>query len=402
VIILERKAEEVNLKRAAMSDEQVKDVDISRTRTDSSSFRVKDGLLLDEIHELTINGGEHVPSQDDMTLVGLPSPEAEAGASQSNTAEIDSPCELGLTGKCKNPGKIAQCKHSSYKNPAGAKVVLDILTASKGEEPEGGHIWMASIVPDNFDQNYERKKSLKMCHKNNYDAKNKCIKPRRGNLLVRSSDFFGSLVKIKREHDEFDDFNLYSTKSLWAFSGVLCGWPALTTLELVKIEFKRALLPQWKTHWDSDDNPRDDEPSFPGGPALTEVRAVLRMPPYSMYGWSKSSPGFVFWFEGNGTRDVPRINIGTDIMKQFKKDSIDETGGVSPKCVKLHMISHRYATGDNVQIRDRLTYHSFALLEWDHKRHCTVVELAYLGGVGGYVGRANWVEVSSHLILDMV
>ena len=81
---------------------------------------------------------------------------------------------------------------------------------------------------------------------------------------------------------------------------------------------------------------------------------------------------------------------------------MDETGGVSPKCVKVHMISHRYATGDNVQIRDRLTYHSFALLEWDHKRHCTVVELAYLGGVGGYAGRANWVEVSSHVKSDIV
>mmetsp|Transcript_11191 Transcript_11191/g.16800 ORF Transcript_11191/g.16800 Transcript_11191/m.16800 type:complete len:517 (+) Transcript_11191:94-1644(+) len=376
-----------------MSDENIENLVISKTRTDSSSFRVKDGLLLDEIQELTINGGEHVP--DEMTLDELASPEEAGGRDSISTAEIDSPCELTPSGKCKNPGKIAQCKHSSYKNPASAKVLRDILTASKGEVPEGGHIWKASIVPDNFDQNYERKKTLKMCHKNNYDAKNKCIKPRRGNLLVKSSDFFGSLVKIKKEDDELDDFFLYSTKSLWAFSGVLCGWPALTTLELVKIEFKRALSLQWKTHWDSEDNPRDEEPSFPGGPVLTEVRAVLRSPPSSMFGWSKSSPGFVFWFEGNGTRDVPRINIGTGILKQFKKDSMDERGGImepSPNCVKVHMISHRYAVGDNVQIRDRLTYHSFALLEWDHKKYCSVVELAYLGGVGGYVGKANWVE----------
>jgi hypothetical protein len=385
-----------------MSEEQAGNLTISRTRTDSSSFRVKDGVLINEIQELAISGGQYVSSEDDeMTLVELPSPEAEAGETKkSSTEESESPCEIGLWGNCKNPGKNAQCKHSKYKDPADAKFLREVLSASNEEDIVGGHIWKATIVPDQFDHKWDKNKSLRMCHKNNYDANKKCIKPRRSGNIVKSSDFFGSLVKILEEEDE-DDFRLYALKSRWAFSGVLCGWPSLTTLELVKIEYKRALSLQWKTHWDSDENPQDTNPSFPGGPALTEVRAVLRMPPYSINGWSRSSPGYVYWFEGNGTRDVPRFNYGTDILKRFQKDRTDDEGRLvrpSPKCVKVHMISHRYATGDSVQIRDRLTYHSFALLEWDHKKYCTVVELAYLGGVGGYSGKSNWVEVSDHVL----
>ena len=381
-----------------MSEEQAENLTISRTRTDSSSFRVKDGNLINEIQELAASGGQYV-LEEEMTLVELPSPEAEAGKN-TTTAEVESPCELDLWGNCKLPGKSSQCKHSKYKKPADAKVLREILRASNDEDPTGGHVWKANLVPDQFDKNWDKKKSLRMCHKNNYDAKKKCIKPRRGGNHVKCSDFFGSLVKVLEEEDE-DDFRLYASTSRWVFSGVLCGWPSLATLELVKIEFKRALSIQWKTHWDSDDNPQDSTPSFPGGPALTEVRAVLRMPPYSINGWSRSSPGYVYWFEGNGTRDIPRFNYGTDILKQFQKDRKDGAGRIvcpSPKCVKVHMISHRYATGDSVQIRDRLTYHSFALLEWDHKKHCTVVELAYLGGVGGYNGKANWVEVSGNVL----
>ena len=40
----------------------------------------------------------------------------------------------------------------------------------------------------------------------------------------------------------------------------------------------------------------------------------------------------------------------------------------------------------------RLTYHSAVLLEWDHGRHCTVVELATLNGVGGRRGKSNWLH----------
>lgn len=40
---------------------------------------------------------------------------------------------------------------------------------------------------------------------------------------------------------------------------------------------------------------------------------------------------------------------------------------------------------------DRLTWHSAVLVEWEHGAHCTVVELAWLNGLGGYGGKSNFV-----------
>jgi len=39
-----------------------------------------------------------------------------------------------------------------------------------------------------------------------------------------------------------------------------------------------------------------------------------------------------------------------------------------------------------------VTYHAAVLLEWDHGRHCTLVELAWWNGIGGYGGKSNWVH----------
>lgn len=40
----------------------------------------------------------------------------------------------------------------------------------------------------------------------------------------------------------------------------------------------------------------------------------------------------------------------------------------------------------------QLTYHSLVLLEWEHEKFCTIVEGAYLNGIGGYKGRSNWYD----------
>ena len=231
-----------------------------------------------------------------------------------------------------------------------------------------------------------------MCSINNYDAKNHCIKPRRGNLLVKESDFFGSLVQLTGgdEIAEIDDFDIFEKKDRWVFSGVLCGFPSLKTLEVLKIECKRSLpLSKWATHWKSGKD--DGKPTFPKDLVLAEVRVILRSPPYSMNGWAKDSRGYVFWFEGNETRKEPRVTYGTNIIRQFEKESI--IGKPSPKCVKVHMISHRYAVGDSHKIKDQFTYHSLALLEWDHGQYCTVAEVGYVGGLSGNYCRSNWIEV---------
>ena len=53
--------------------------------------------------------------------------------------------------------------------------------------------------------------------------------------------------------------------------------------------------------------------------------------------------------------------------------------------------AHRYAKAKE-GVKDRIVYHSAILVEWSHGKHCTVFELAFLNGVGGWGGRSNWQE----------
>jgi hypothetical protein len=59
-------------------------------------------------------------------------------------------------------------------------------------------------------------------------------------------------------------------------------------------------------------------------------------------------------------------------------------------CTHIHMIAHRYVVQGRESPRDLLTYHSVCLLEWDHGNYCTVAELAFFNGLGGYKGKSNW------------
>ncbi len=343
-------------------------------------------------------GSEVVFDHEQEMIVSLPHPEIEAGSDTlvQKSDDSTSACILDWRGRCKNRGAISQCPHASYGKPQSPKSLYGIMSCNANDE-DRGLVWKANIVPDHFDASFEKNGTLKMLEKKDYDAKNKCIKERRGNLAVKSSDFFSSLVKLIGSGDH-DDVEFYQRQSRWIFSGVLNGWPALHTLEVIRIECKRSLTMTWKTHWDSSENPKDEPPTFPGVIGFSEVRAILRSPPYTAHGWKKSSPGYLFWFEGNGTGEPDRLLVGENMIQQFERDRVEngKHGNLaqSPKCSKVHMISHRYATGDQEVVKDRFTYHSFVLLEWDHGKFCTVVELAYLGGLGGYQGKSSWLEVS--------
>ena len=263
---------------------------------------------------------------------------------------------------------------------------------------EGGLIWYSTIVPNDYDKNYKMKGTIKMIPKKYYDAEHQSIKSRRPNLAIKNDDFFQSLVKIAVKpkagddslHDDdvsddactddesdfkiFDsDFKIFDNNydsnhdpnntsqeqlnqttqySKWIFSGVLNGFPGLKHLELVKIEFKAAMVPRWRTHWHTDQNPKDVKPSYPQNIiGLTEVRAKLREPGWSAQGWSKDSPGYVLYYQPPETKKVPRILYGTNIIKTLEAERCEQTDYLglryhyrqSPKCIKVHMISHRYA-----------------------------------------------------------
>jgi hypothetical protein len=210
---------------------------------------------------------------------------------------------------------------------------------------------------------------------------------------VRQSDFFAPLVQ--------------TADGRWLFSGVLNGWPALTTLELRSITCL-ATRSRWMgsmggkkivRFWDAD---RHDKaaPSFPTGPK--SVRVTLRAAPWSSRGWTADSPGNVWWYEAQRLQGA-RLTHGEDMIRAVQEDAAaiaaaavtaaDAAVGGIPTATRIHHFAHRYARpGKNghESAKQKLTYHGAILLEWSHGRHCTVIELATLNGVGGRAGKANW------------
>ena len=263
---------------------------------------------------------------------------------------------------------------------------LTIEKASERMPPEeGGFKWQAIIVPDKF---IIEGKLLRGLKPRDFDLERKAIKPRRATPPVFLSDLVSSLTKVGHRY---------------IFYGVLNGWPALRCLELVAVEQKRQ-IPGWKEVWSVDDEGARGIPlTFPDRNQI--YRATLRGAPWTSHGWSKDSPGFVFWYEAQ-RREGPRITYGTNILKK-----VDDG-----KCTHIHMVAHRYAV-KRESPKDLLTYHSVCLLEWDHGQYMTgtsalviavytsnlssqqivstfsrstVVETAFLNGIGGYYGRSNW------------
>lgn len=170
----------------------------------------------------------------------------------------------------------------------------------------------------------------------------------------------------------------------------LNGWPGLRNFELIRLECKRSLGPlttpdylntyqsTWGHHWSV-----EQEGAAGIAPAIKDrnkiYRATLRAAPWTRAGWAPGSLGHVFWFEAQN--DVPRLTYGSSMVATVGDD----------KCTAVHMISHRYYVAKE-SAKDKLTYHTVVLLEWEHGKFCTVVEGAYLNGIGGYKGKSNWYD----------
>ncbi len=326
----------------------------SFTATRKSS--VVDGVLILENFKDSHLEGEERKDLSDI----LASPTDPTSSSESSLVDPHAESSSSSSGG-EAPGSRSSCKRSLYGSPKSEEEVRTILS-----DGEAGLLWKGRMVPDNFDENFKETNKLKILPLRDYDAVNGCIKPRRGDPTVKASDFLSSLVCL---HD-----NNNSGMSRWVFSGVLNGWPGLTCLELLRIEFK-GQLPRWRTFWSPD---KDQPPSFPVRSSyqiVSDVRLILRSPAWTAHGWSSDSLGYVFWNELSG------LNYGTNLLTNITDPN--------SQCRNVHMISHRYAK-EKESHKDKITYHSLALLEWDHQKYCSVVEIAYLNGVAGYYGRSNW------------
>jgi hypothetical protein len=244
---------------------------------------------------------------------------------------------------------------------------------------DSGLVWSATIIPDNYLVTGKMSHGL---NRRDFDVEAGKIKPRRPSLPITAKDFFSSITTINGPS---------KGQIRCIFSGVLNGWPGLRSLELISLEHRRdsSALPSarelmsgqilWVKVWSCDEEGmKGKNPMIRGTDRV--YRAKLRGAPWTGLGWSIRSPGFCFWFEAQSTR--PRVSFGTNMLTEIESE---------PVCTRLHMISHRYAV-KNETPRDRLTYHSVCLLEWDHGRYCTLIESAYLNGMGGYRGQSNWYD----------
>ena len=201
---------------------------------------------------------------------------------------------------------------------------------------EGGLIYHALLVSDDY---FDPKHCTKEGN----------LKTRRPMPQVRCRDFFSSLTKTK--------------EGKWVFNGVLNGWPALTSLQLLKMEYvyMQKAVTFAKQYWKAGEEGTEEAPYFPeAGMAFflqtpTSVRITLRKPAWSSFGYSEDSLGFFFWFSLRP--DGPRIAHGENAVRAIEQD------GANAKAVRAHMIAHRYARKKGESAKDRLTYHTAVLLE---------------------------------------
>lgn len=236
---------------------------------------------------------------------------------------------------------------------------------------EGGLVWHATLIGNDC----KHPKSTKSTKADG------TIKPRRSNLPVKEADFFQSIVQ--------------TSDGRWVFSGCLNGWPGLSCLELLNITVKRKSKTigynEIVSFWDNSEENKGKKPKFPTDAGSVSVRVTLRMPTWSFKGWSAESPGKVWWFYAQ--RFEPTVYHGEDIVRNLPQDLT--TGRLlastmtMPTCTLAHVFAHRYAKVSETA-KDLLTYHAALLLEWDHGKYCTIVELAILNGVGARAGRVNW------------
>eukprot|EP00978_Attheya_sp_CCMP212_P029769 scaffold106900_cov50-Attheya_sp.AAC.6 len=314
---------------------------------------------------------------------------------------------------CDNPGVDSRCVHSLYGN--------NQLTESEakqriGPNVEGGIVWFARILPDNYNEGGK----LRLLQTKDYDAANSAPKPRRKMPFpLTASQFTSSLTRVgtpvventaEAGYDDLWDRDVrHNVKKLsitnddpprWVLTGVVNGWPGIRCLEVQKIETRettgllsRSLLSRtkgWTTSWSiKREGKEGKDPRCSKKDEKREVRVKLRAPEWTAHGWSKESPGFVMWVEGAkvGETNPPlKLTYGMNLVKHFKCNEEDD-----PLCTNVHMVSHRYALGKKAETqKDKLTYHSFVLLEWDHQQYCTVIEIGFNNGLGGYRCKSNW------------
>jgi len=186
----------------------------------------------------------------------------------------------------------------------------------------------------------------------------------------------------------------------------LSGWNAFRNLELRSITCKESSKSMSvKRVWTgkSQQTPSDVLRQS----HCKSMRGTFLLPEWYSKGWKEHSPGFVFWYTPGAlcVKDTGKANgrlfVGADILQQQAQ------GLLKAKATKAHIFAHKYfskAPG----IKDGLKWHAGILLEWEDAEYTTVLELAWLNGLGGYNGKSSYypeklaTEVSTELYATML
>jgi len=229
-----------------------------------------------------------------------------------------------------------------------------------------GAKWHAKIMLDNFTHTK--------------DAPGGKIKACRGMPMINVSEFLAGLE---------------NANGRWLFRGPLNGWAGLVNLELKSLTKKVSSLGgiSVKRMWNAcSGNALPDKSVFG-----KSVRATFEAPAWTQSGYVDGSKGFMWWFTPVSLQGL--LHEGKKLAKPgilCGEQSITEMEKVGGSCAEAravwcHAFAHRYPV-EKETLSDRQTYHTGVLVEWDHGRFMTVVELAYLYGCSGYKGRSNWCE----------
>jgi len=249
----------------------------------------------------------------------------------------------------------------------GAPTTAEPSSAGEEEEPKTHRLkeidysvpWHAILVSDDF-------RSPK------HTLPNGKLKPRRPIPHITASDF---LAGIKKEDGTY------------FFPKMLNEWPALQGLLLVAIT---QATDGWggttvNRLWTAQEGKEGKK--LPEASVLAKnCRATFWAPSWAQIGWTPTSPGFVYWYSEMYDGGKARLISGEDMLQTLRNDA-----NFRASVTDIHVYVHRYPKAVE-SFADKQTYHAVCVLEWEHKEFVTVCELAFLNAVGGYGGKANWIE----------
>lgn len=239
-------------------------------------------------------------------------------------------------------------------------------------EPEEGYAWHADIVPDDFCTSAAASPEAEIA-RSEVCAADGTLKLQRKPPIIFRADLLAMTST--------------SLPSDAVLRGSVNGWGAITNTMLMSITCQRGAY-VWRhsyapkaeetTFADVISNAFEDAAFDPNCPSpLQPLRMRIALPPWSAVGWSPMSPGFVWWYKAQDSE--PRVIVGEDTLRHAGDG----------RAVRAHLVTHRYVRKQE-HFKDKLTWHTAVLLEWDHERFLTLVELATLNGISGRRGMSNW------------